>query len=88
LRKLIVWKARIVAHTTDDVGIAGQIILNDRESGETHVLTGKGILALQQVQFADEADAFPPGGRFKSIRARFGLDQGTLIDVLANRTRA
>ncbi len=88
LRKLVVWKARIVTHVTDDVGIPGQIILNDRESGETHVLTGKGVLALQQVQFGDEAEAFPPGSRFKSIRARFGLDQGTLIDLLANRTRA
>jgi methionyl-tRNA formyltransferase len=86
LRKLIVWRSRIVADTTVDIGVPGHVMFNDHESGETHVLTGQGILAVQLVQFADEAEPFAPAHRFHSIRLRLGVDIGILVDLLANQT--
>lgn len=84
LRKLIVWASRVVCDATLDVGVPGHVILNDRGSGETHVYTGSGILALRSVQWVGGED-FRPGEYFKSIRMRFGLSQGQLIELLAIR---
>lgn len=83
LRKLVVWKARVVCKSTSDVGVPGHIILNDRGSGETYVYTGCGVLALQCVQWAG-GDVFKPGEYFKSIRMRLGFSQGQLIELLVS----
>ncbi|CAN7510798.1 formyltransferase family protein [Pseudomonas sp. LjRoot71] len=84
LRKLIVWSSRVVCDATLDVGVPGHVIWNDRDSGETHVYTGSGVLALRSVQWVGGED-FRPGEYFKSIRMRFGLSQGQLIELLAFR---
>lgn len=81
LRKLIIWKARLVSETTVDVGVPGHVLFNDSRTGETHVYTGEGVLALQEVQF-EGGDVFCPGNFFRSIRMRFGLSQGLLIQLL------
>ncbi len=85
LHKLSVWKTRVVCVSTQDVGVPGHVVLNDRISGETHVYTGEGILALQSVQWVG-GETFKPGQYFKSIRMRFGLSQGQLIDMFASRS--
>lgn len=73
LRRLFVWRTRIVARTTRDLGMPGHLILNDKRSGESHVMTGKGILAIVAASHDDEAGEFAPGKIWKSIRMRLGL---------------
>lgn len=81
LKKLLIWKARVVDYSTTDFGVPGHIIKNCKDSGESWVYTGAGILALQEVQLAD-GEITPPGKYFKSIRMRLGISQGLLIDLL------
>lgn len=83
LKKLVVWKARVVDHSTSDYGIPGHVIKNCKDTGESWVYTGNGIIALQEVQFSDGL-AIAPGNHFKSIRMRLGVSQGVLIDLLQN----
>lgn len=73
IKKVYIWKSRIVIGFTKDLGRPGHIIFNDVNSGESHVYCGEGILALQEVQY-DDGEVFKPGKRWKSIRIRFGLD--------------
>lgn len=82
VRKLIVWRARVVADDTEDVAVPGHVIRNDAQTGETYVFTGRGILAIQEAQFFDEPESFRPGERFRSIRFRLGLEAGALVDLL------
>ncbi|ELS47222.1 formyl transferase family protein [Microcystis aeruginosa FACHB-905 = DIANCHI905] len=83
LRKLVIWKARVVDHSTPDFGVPGHIIKNCKDTGESWVYTGAGILALQEVQLED-GEITPPGKHFKSIRMRLGISQGLLIELLQN----
>jgi hypothetical protein len=46
IKKLFIWRSRIVSKTTEDIGVPGHIIKNDSKSGESHVLTGNGIIAI------------------------------------------
>ena len=72
-KKLHIWKSRIVAESTSDIGICGHIIKNDPISGESWIYTGQGILALQ-ICSDDEGSEFRPGETWKSIRLRLGID--------------
>lgn len=83
IRKLKLWKSRMIVESTLDVGVPGHVLRNDRSSGETHVLTGKGVIALQEVQYEDAAPA-RPADLFRSIRMRFGLSEAVLIDLLSS----
>jgi methionyl-tRNA formyltransferase len=86
VRKLRLWKSRVVAGVTVDVGVPGHVLRNDRNSGETHVLTGKGVIALQEVQYEGDTLA-RPAELFRSIRMRFGLSEAALIDLLSSADR-
>jgi methionyl-tRNA formyltransferase len=80
--KLIIWESRIICETTTDIGTPGQIILNDRHRGESHIFTGNGIIAISKVQF-ENGNEFEPGKEWKSIRMRFGIDiEQEIINLL------
>lgn len=74
IRKVIVWKSRVVQENSIDIGSAGHIIFNDRSTGESHIFTGVGILAITELQYEGESNTFLPGQTYKSIRMRFGID--------------
>jgi len=73
LRKLVVWQSRLVAETTDDVGVPGHVVSNATETGESWVLCGKGILALTSCSHGDEVP-FAPGTVWQTTRMRLGMD--------------
>ena len=73
LEKLYVWKTRIVSVETTEVGVPGHVILNDPDSGESHVLTGRGVIALCEVSHHGD-QPFAPGTVWKSTRLRLGMD--------------
>lgn len=74
IRKLYIWSSRVVDKDTSDLGVPGHIIRNDTQTGESHVYTGKGILAISSVQYSDVDKEFMPGKVWKSIRIGFGID--------------
>jgi len=73
VRKLYVWSSRIVTDETEDMAVAGHVIKNDSETGETHVKCGSGVLALQTVSYEGE-ETFQPGQKWNSIRFGFFVD--------------
>jgi methionyl-tRNA formyltransferase len=73
IKKMYIWQSRIVNEKTDDIGTPGHVIYNDKETGESHIMTGQGVLAINQVQYEDE-DIFSPGKTWKSIRMRLNID--------------
>ena len=73
IRKLFVWASRVVTADTNDLGFPGHILRNDQASGESWVMTGRGILALRRVQYPASTE-FEPGRQWKSIRMRLGVD--------------
>ncbi len=73
IKKVFIWKSRVFETETRDIGTPGQIIFNNKVNGESHVLTGGGILAICEVQYENE-EVFCPGIVWKSIRTRFGID--------------
>lgn len=73
LKKLYIWKVKIITEKTQDIGIAGSIIKNDPHTGESHILCGQGILSLLHVSHESNDDFFKPGQKWKSIRFRLGL---------------
>jgi methionyl-tRNA formyltransferase len=73
IRKLYVFKSRIVAKSTKDLAVAGHILKNDKEIGESWVKCGDGIMALQECRYSNERENFMPGKRWKSIRMRLGI---------------
>ncbi|MCA9807870.1 MAG: hypothetical protein KC476_07940 [Cyanobacteria bacterium HKST-UBA06] len=72
--QLFVWQSRLVCEQTSDVGVPGHIVYNDKDSGESHILTGQGIIALQAVSHGADGEVFKPGHVWRSTRARLGLD--------------
>ncbi len=85
IRKVLVWSSRVVADAVADVGFPGHIIRNDRETGESWVYTGRGVIALRSVQYADEPKAFRPADRWRSIRMGFGIDVEEELIALTRR---
>jgi methionyl-tRNA formyltransferase len=73
IKKIFIWESSIESESTDDKGVPGHIIHNDKKNGYSKVMTGKGILILKKVQYENE-DPFLPGMVWKSIRMHFGID--------------
>ena len=74
LEKVYVWSTEIKSTKTDDVGVPGHIILNDKNSGISDVYTGNGILSLITISYGELGEHFSPGHKWKSIRSRLGLN--------------
>jgi methionyl-tRNA formyltransferase len=73
IKKVYIWKTSVIADSTDDIGEPGHVIKNDNVSGFSHVLTGKGIIAIEEAQYENE-ETFLPGKVWKTIRLHFGID--------------
>jgi methionyl-tRNA formyltransferase len=73
VRKLIVWRSKVVEASTGDLAHPGHVLWNDRQSGASWVRCGPGVLALLECQYDGEPDSYEPGRRWKSIRMRLGM---------------
>jgi methionyl-tRNA formyltransferase len=80
--KVVVWRAHSEPLGYPSLGVPGQIVEVRGETGEVVVLTGDGVLVLEEVEAS-------PGGRvraaerIRSTRARFGMDiTGEMAEVL------
>lgn len=73
VKKLIILKSRIIQLETNDLSIAGHVLENDMNSGESLVKCGDGIIALMKCRYEDEQEEFYPGKRWNSIRMRLGV---------------
>lgn len=83
-RKLFVWKAHVLHHPPQFVGILGHIVHIDKEIG---VLTGNGILILDICQFEDEVNTFVPVNVFKTHRLRLGMNHSKYVYDLIKRVK-
>lgn len=74
LRRLVVWKSRLVETPSADRAVPGHVLLNDKTTGESWVMTGSGAIALGVASHDDSREMFEPGKVWKSIRVRLGLE--------------
>ncbi len=51
----------------------GHILLNDKNTGESFVSCGQGIIGLIRCRYEDEKEEFSPGYKWKSVRIRLGV---------------
>ncbi len=80
-RKLFVWRAHILRHPPQCMGIPGHIIHID---GKIGVLTADGIIILDECQFENSA-TFDPVSYFKTHRLRLGMNHSKLLYELKQR---
>lgn len=73
VRKLYILKSRIMTRTTNDYAMAGHVLENNRESGQSYIQCADGILGLLRCRYEGETEEFQPGKRWKSIRMRLGV---------------
>jgi len=73
IRKLYIYKSRVVEIESKDLAMPGQILKNDVLSGESWVRCGDDVLSLSECKYSDENEPFAPGKRWKSIRMRLGV---------------
>jgi methionyl-tRNA formyltransferase len=73
IKKLTIWSSRLVLKETLDIGSPGHVIYNDKDTGESYVYTGKGIIAINNCNY-DNEPIFLPGKKWSSIRMRLGID--------------
>jgi methionyl-tRNA formyltransferase len=87
VRKLRVLSSRVVADETNDLAAPGQVMENNRETGESLVRCGAAVLALETCRYDDESEAFAPGRRWTSIRMRLGVRaEDWLWELSRNKT--
>ena len=63
----------MLSDDTKDLAEPGQVLATDRDSGETLVRCGDGVMALTSCRYEDETEEFAPGRRWTSIRMRLGV---------------
>ena len=73
VKKLIILKSRIVKLEAKDLSITGHVLENNKETGESFVKCGNGIIALLKCHYEGEQEEFYPGKRWSSIRMRLGV---------------
>ncbi len=86
VRKIFIWKSRLVKPVILSYAVPGHIMKNDPDSGESIVFTGDGLIAISLVQF-DGGEEFEPGKKWKSIRMHFGVDAEEELIILQNKLR-
>ena len=87
VRKLFILKSRIIEYSTKDLSIAGHVLHNNKETGESNVSCGDGIIAIQKCRYDDESEEFNPGKRWKSIRIRLGVNAEDWLWAMAKKTK-
>jgi methionyl-tRNA formyltransferase len=85
VRKLHVFSCRIISEDTRDLAAAGQVLENNRETGESLVRCGPGVLALGSCRYEDESEEFAPGRRWTTIRMRLGIRAEDWLWQLTNK---
>ncbi len=73
IKKIFIWKTSVESASSGDIGEPGHIISNDAKIGCSKVLTGNGVLIIEEAQYEND-DVFLPGKVWKSIRMHFGID--------------
>lgn len=84
--RLTVWRGRADRLPYPHVGIPGQIVERRPDTKEVSVLTGDGILRVQEVQLAGQMRE-PASVVLKSTRQRLGMVVESEIDRLRERVR-
>lgn len=72
-KPLKVWKAHVESHLTPTLGVPGQVIQIDSETGFVSIYTGGGIVVLEEVETEKEGRKLP-FEIIKSHRLRLGFD--------------
>lgn len=73
MRKLFVLKTRLAESNPRDLATPGQVLDNNRETGESLIQCGEGVIALSRCRYDGETAEFAPGRRWKSIRLKMGV---------------
>ncbi|ULL19446.1 hypothetical protein DVH26_36595 [Paenibacillus sp. H1-7] len=71
--RMIIWKARADTLPFSTVGVPGQVVERNSRTGEISVLTGFGILVLEEIELTSLGKG-KPGNIIKSLRTRLGMD--------------
>ena len=78
-RRLIVWRAKVVADPPRYVGrVPGRVINVSRADGSVDVLTGDGVLRLLEVQ-VDGGERMVAANLIRSVKSTLGLRTGDLL---------
>lgn len=83
--RLTVWRARAAAPAVPTVGVPGQVVAVDPEQGVVDVLTGDGLLRVEQAQRQGDAERTLPTNLIRSTRTRLGMNPVVQIETLARR---
>jgi methionyl-tRNA formyltransferase len=87
LEKVTVWRAHAEKLPHPHLGVPGQVVEIRRSTGEVAVLTGDGLLVLEEIETASSGR-----GRaaeiIRSSRVRLGMDVAAEIDQLRRRIEA
>ncbi len=86
-QRVIVWRARPEALGYPHLGVPGQVVEIRREAGEVAVLTGDGVLVLEELETPPEGRG-RASDRIRSTRARLGMDVTAELARLLERVRA
>lgn len=70
--RLTIWKAHVLCPPRLFIGVPGHIVKNDKETGESWVLTGDGILVIEELQRDGKDSPEPAGKFFHSVQLRLG----------------
>lgn len=82
--RVTIWKASADQLGYPCCGVPGQVVGRDQKSGNVTVLTGNGVLCLEEIQVAGY-DPERPAARIKSLRTRLGLDMEARIEDLTQQ---
>lgn len=75
-----IWRARCAQGSCTDIAEPGQVIARDVASGEVSVLTGNGVIILEEIQPKGIDSSIPPAAYIKSTRARLGINMHDLMN--------
>lgn len=73
VRKLVILKSRIIQQETRDIATPGHVLGHNKETGESYIQCGQGVIALLRCRHEGDADEFSPAHIWKSIRMRLGI---------------
>ncbi len=83
--RVIVWKAHVEQLPYPFLGVPGQIIERRAQTGAALVLTGDGVLALEEIESPPGSGRISPTTLLISTRLRLGLDVASVISDLRAR---
>ncbi len=84
--KVVVWRAHPEVLKYPYLGVPGQVVQVRRPAGEVVVLTGEGVLVLEEIEMPGSRRT-PAADKIRSTRVRFGMDVPTEISDLVRRVR-